>query len=71
MKDQFPNSTEFDVRMGMKLGQRQLQAKPLLAIDERVYKLVYVTQFEVCRRIGRAFLDVSLCGRFSLYLLSK
>ncbi len=68
MKDQFPDSTEVDVRMGMKLGQRQLQAKPPLAFDERVYRLVYVTQFEVCRRTGHTFLDVSLCGLFSLYL---
>jgi len=43
----------------MKIGQR-LQGKEPLAIDERVCRLIYVTQFEVCRRIGHTFLHFTL-----------
>lgn len=71
IKDQFPFSTEVDLRLGMKLGQRQLQGKAPLAIDERVYRLIYVTQFEVCRRTGHTFLHVSLCGLFRFIVQIK
>lgn len=59
IKDQFSYSVGVKSRMKVKQGQRQLQGKPPLGIDEQVYRLIYVTQFEVSDAQGTTFPSVS------------